>query len=616
MKDKYLRICPYGKKQLDKLVWECMRDTGLILALAVVIVILWNGFFEEKLGVYVVECLVLTVYLGIMEVPNYKLRETENKVEQELLTYFSRVKHRYLSCHHISNAILDAAEGMSYEIQRLAGELYQVLMESERKEKVRDYVLYHRTNKFLKLFLVQAYEASEKGDIMLSEGSSLFSENVEHLRLELMGEVYRKRRQAYEFAGYTFVAVAPVFMMPVLKQWGMEFAPELGFFYAGMGRLIELMTVCATVVIYGFINKAKDIALYSETGGEKIWNTEWIYKNTLAASIIGYFEKMEGKISMSVRQLLLLSGEFITYGKLCFKMVTIAGCSFLLLVSFVIGLHIRERQNVLQRVDSIETIAPVASEEKKLRLSEHMLAVTKQCLSRTEVTETDIRNMLRDKIRLANETMETAAMEEIISKLEQYRTAKTSFLEVFICMLGGVCAGGLPLIQLKFQIRTLKSGAVNEVRQFQSVIIMERRLQGVSIIGLLEDMEIFSVGFRGILRRCINSYGGGPREALLRLKDDGRLLHEGFAELADAFLSVDDVGIAMAFAEVESNRQMLQKMTQLENEINMEKKKDMTELCSKVPMILAVGVYFVLPFFMYSLQGVNEVFELLEEIQV
>lgn len=158
----------------------------IISILAAVVVVLWNGFFEEKPGIYLVECLLLTVYLVIMEVPNYKLREIENKVEQELLNYFSRVKHQYLSCRHISNAVLNASEGMSYEIQRLAGELYHVLMESERKEKVREYILYHRTNKFLKLFLVQAYEASEKGDVMLSEGSSLFSENVEHLRLELM----------------------------------------------------------------------------------------------------------------------------------------------------------------------------------------------------------------------------------------------------------------------------------------------------------------------------------------------------------------------------------------------------------------------------------------------
>jgi len=616
LKAKYLRICPYGNQQLEKLIRECTRDVILISVLASVVVILWNGFFEEIAGAYVVECLLLTIYLVIMEVPNYKLRQTENRVELELLNYFSRVKHQYLSCHHISNAVLDAADGMSYEIQRLAGELYNVLMESERKEKVREYILYHRSNKFLKLFLVQAYETSDKGDIMLTEGNSLFSENVEYLRLELMEEVYRKRKQAHEFAGYTFVAVAPVFMMPLLKQWGLEFAPELGFFYAGTGHLIELITVCATVVIYGFISKAKDIALYSGSAGEKLWNTEFLYKNSYIESMVRWFEKAEGKISSFIREMLLLSGEFVTYGKVCLQMMVIACTTFFLLLGFILGTHARERQNVLHNVDSIETIAPVASEEKKIRLSEYILTVTGQCLDRTDITEAEIRSMLREKIRLANETMETAAVEEILNKLGQYRTARLSFWEAVVCILSSLFTGALPLVRLWLQVQTTKSGAVNEVRQFQSVIVMERKLRGVSIVGLLEDMEIFSVGFRGVLRKCINSYGGGPRDALLRLKEEGRLLHESFADLADAFLSVDDVGIAMAFAEVESNRRMLEKMTRLENEISMERKKDNTDLCSKIPMVLAVGIYFVLPFFLYSLRGVYEVFEVLEGMQM
>ena len=111
----------------------------------------------------------------------------------------------------------------------------------------------------MKLFLVQAYEASEKGDLLLTQEESLFSDNVEHLRLELMEDLYRRKKRAYEFAGYIFVSVTPFFMMPVLKQWGLDFAPELEVFYAGTGKLIELITFFSSVVIYGFINKAKEI---------------------------------------------------------------------------------------------------------------------------------------------------------------------------------------------------------------------------------------------------------------------------------------------------------------------------------------------------------------------
>ncbi len=616
MRTKFQRICPYGKKYLDKLVEECIRDILLLSTLSFVVVLLWNGFFEETPGLYLAESLFLAGYLVLTEVPNYKIMEREDKVYRELLIYFSRVKHKYLSCRHIAGAVLEAADEMSYEIQRLAGELHMVLMESDRKEKVREYILYHRTNRYVKLFLVQAYEASEKGDMMLSEGSSLFSENVEHLRLELMEELYRRKRQAHEFAGYTFVAMAPVFMMPLLKKWGLEFAPELRFFYAGTGKLLELVTVCSAIVIYGFINKAKDIAMFSETRNEKIWNIEWIYKHPMVMSVMERLEERKGSISTKIRRLLLESGENIAYGKLCLQMLTILNCSFLLLVGFHVGLHTKERRAVLEQVDTIETIAPVASDEKKKMLSEHILTVTEVCIKQKDVSKEQIRGLLREKIRLANETTETAAIEEITNKVEQYKDAKISFWEVILCLSGSLMFGALPLLKLSFQVQTAKAGAVHEVRQFQSVIIMERRLQGGTIVGLLEDMEVFSLGFRTVLRRCINTYGAGPKEALLRMKEEGSCLHESFAELADAFLSVDEVGIALAFEEVESNRYLLDKMTQLEAEINLERKKDTTELISKIPMALAVGAYFVLPFFLYALQGVYEIFDVLEGIRL
>ena len=103
---------------------------------------------------------------------------------------------------------------------------------------------------------------------------------------------------------------------------------------------------------------------------------------------------------------------------------------------------------------------------------------------------------------------------------------------------------------------------------------------------------------------------------MLRLKEEGRQIHASFEELADAFLSVDEVGIELAFEEIESSRRLLEKLAQLEADINMEKKKDSTDLLARIPAVLTVGGYFIAPFFLYSLQGVFEVFELLENLQM
>lgn len=607
MQAKYLRICPYGKKHLQQMMNACYREILWLIMLTVPVVLIWNSMLGVYSPVFFLESVFLAVYLIGMEVPNFKIAKKENEVYRELLTYFSRVKHCYMACHHISNAVMNAADGMSYEVQRLAECVYRILTESNRKETVRSYILYQQANEYLKLFLLQAYEASEKGDAFLCD-------NMEHLRLELMEELYRRKKRAHEFSGYVFVSVAPFFMMPLLRSWGLEFAPELSHFYTGAGMLLETITFLITLLIYRLISTAKEITLY-EKRGEKLWNDDFFFRLPVVSSLIYRFERAEGKISNNVRKLIVAAGEKTCFGKICVEMLVVILTAFWGLTSFNAISHQKERRMILERVESIDVIAPVAGDEKKAMLSGHILWVTKEYKNKSGVTVEEIRALLRERIRLGNEAMELMAVQEIQEKLEKYRNAKMSWQEMMLALLGSMGFGMLPLTGLWFRAKTVRVGAEYEVRRFQTIILMERRLPGITVVGLLEDMEVFSRCFAGVLRRCINAYGTGAENSLLRMKQEGACLHESFEELADAFLAVDEVGIELAFAEVESNRRLLEKMSQLEAEISLEEKKDSTDLIAKIPMFLAVGVYFILPFFIHSLQDVYEVFELLEGIQ-
>lgn len=587
---------------------SCMREVLLLAAVSVAAVCLWNSLYEAGSMLYLLESIFMAIYLVGAEVPNYRLQEKENTIYQELLTYLSKVKHCYIACHHISNAVADAAEGMSYETARLASVMSALLMETDRKEKIREYIVKHKINRYLKMFLIQAYEVSEKGDMF-------FAENVEHIRLEIMEEVYRRKRRSYEFTGYMFVTVAPFFLLPVLKQWSLDFAPELKYFYAGVGILLETVIFIATLVIYGMISRAKRISLFVDEADEKIIDLSVVYENALVSGIIRRMERSGGRAGEAIRELLLKSGETISYGRFCFQIVLWIVSSFLLLTSFYAEIHRKERQTVLEQVESIDAIAPVAGEEKKKILADYILEITEACLADTDVTEEEIRVLLRHKVKLGNESIETAMVQEIKNKLQQYEDAKETPAELLICVLGSLIVGSLPILKLRFQVKLLRSEAEYEVRQFQSLLLMERKMKGTTIMGLLEDMEVFSRCFKCTLRKCISSYGADPEGALLRLKQEGGQLHTGFEELADAFLSVDEVGIELAFEEVENNRRLLEKMSRLEAEISIERKKDSIDSLARIPMVLAVGIYFILPFAVYSLQGAFEVFELLEEMQ-
>ena len=76
------------------------------------------------------------------------------------------------------------------------------------------------------------------------------------------------------------------------------------------------------------------------------------------------------------------------------------------------------------------------------------------------------------------------------------------------------------------------------------------------------------------------------------------------------------VFIEVEIAEIENDRRLLEKISKLENEVAHEKKRDELEIMSQIPMLMSVGLYFIFPFFNYSLESVADVFRLLEEMKL
>lgn len=435
---QYHNICPYEEKTVERFVRRDFQWIAALFAPTVIGVIVWNRWCEAESFWFLFGCCALLMYVISLEIPKFHCRVLQQQLLQEWIAFLAGVKHHYLSEHNVINAIWESAADKREEVRRHAMEQSRILMGNYRKEKVREYVLYTGYHQYLKLFLVQAYETSEKGDAFSEHGGSLFAENLERLRMELMEERYRRKKQDYEFTGYLLVVLAPVLAMPLLRQWGIGFSDTMLDFYRHGGKLLEVVTLLVTFYTYRFLQNVR----YAKANPYK-------------------------------------SGSFM-------------------------------------------------------------------------------------------------------------RMLKMGYLE---------------------------QEAYYEVRQFQTVLLMERGLDGVTIPELLENMEIFSRIFREVLRVCINSYLSGPEKALRKMKEEGTKIHPAFGELADSFLAVDAVGVAGAFAEVENNRLMLDKMVRLEEEISFRKHKGRLDLAAYLPSILAVGGYFILPFLFQSLQSVSQVMQMLEELQ-
>lgn len=609
---QYMRCCPYGAERLKKLSYKTAWTAICVAAAAGVGVFFWNLYIEHRVSSYCFMSIALAVYVACVEVPEWYIRRVEERLYHSMLRYFAAVKHLYLSYKNIPNAIHDAAEETGEEIRLHAAVFYDILIGSARRERVRSYVESETNCRYLKMFLVQAYEASEKGDMKTLYSESLFSENIEYLRMEVMQEIYRRKRRAHELSGYTFVTLAPVFTMSVLRRWGISFTAELEGFYAGAGNSIVLLCFIATLAVYAAINRAKEVGFQKK---EVRFLTEHFAEKRQIYQFLKRIERMAGARLNWLKRLLMQSGMHVSLEGI---LARIAGNTLLILIVMLLffsNLHIRERGRILYEAAWAEQIVPTASEQMRKALGEHMLALVKQHKNGNIPTEDEIITELRELIYLPNKAVEKAIAEEILQKLIKLKHIHIKWYEILLCIFCAFLGAVIPIAELVYRKGLIYAGAVEEIKQFQSVIWLERRLEGLTIVRLLEDMEIFAVVFQPVIRECVNSYSSGPREALQKMKAMGGIVHESFSDLADGFLAVEEVGMKEAFAEVENNRSMLEKMSQLEADIQMERKKDSTDLLSRIPMFLTVGVYFILPFLWTSFAGVGEVFLMLEELQ-
>ena len=607
---RYLAACPYDELSLMRLTAESIGYT-LLCSIGSVLLIFLLHFLFGSIGLYTVSCCVLISYVCYIEVLNSRVKAVEDKVANGFIDYIAGVKHLFLHYRDVPQAVMEAADGLSVEIRLHAQKLYQILSGANRQPLVKEYALSSTTSWYLKLFLSQAYDASERGEMKKADGSSIFTSNLEFLRLEIMRESHSRNLRGYRLQGYTFVILAPYFCIPFLKQWGMEFFPDLTGFYNGAGQFIIALSFFVTLFCYGLMTKAKRLHYRQvDTGKSGSILGNLFYKGSIKRMISKLEERVAGKTKL--KKMLSEVREDIPIGVFFLKMIFIGIGMFLVSITFIVMVHTQNRNDLLERVDNINNIISTSNEKQKRLLTENILFLTNKYKNITEPAEEFIRADLLANVRISNKAVVTAVVEEIVQRVHRYQNEYMKWYEFLIAVFLAVVMSFLPVFDLYYRMMLMKTERNREIKQFQVLILMEKHFPGVTIAGLLEEMETFALLYQPAIRRCLNNFSAGPKEALYTLKMEEKDSPR-FTEIIDGFLSVDTAGIQMAFDEIGSNREMLEKTEALEEEINLNRHVDMADIVAYIPALLVVGVYFIVPICMSAIVGTSDIFALMDE---
>lgn len=608
---RYLAACPYDELSLMRLTAESIGYT-LLCSIGSVLLIFLLHFLFGSIGFYTLSCCVLISYVCYIEVLNSRVKAVEDKVANGFIEYIAGVKHLFLHYRDVPQAVMEAADGLSIEIRLHAQKLYQILSGANRQPLVKEYALSSTTSWYLKLFLSQAYDASERGEMKKADGSSIFTSNLEFLRLEIMRESHSRNLRGYRLQGYTFVILAPYFCIPFLKQWGIEFFPDLTGFYNGAGQFIIALSFFVTLFCYGLMTKAKRLHYRQVDAGKRgsiLGNL--FYKGSIKRMISKLEERVAGKTKL--KKMLSKVQEDIPIGVFFLKMILIGIVMFCISITFIFMVHTQNRNDLLERVDNISNIASTSNEKQKQLLAENILLLTNKYKNITDPAEELIRADLLSSVRISNKAVVTAVVEEIVQRVHRYQNEYMKWYEFLIAVFLAVVVSFLPVFDLYYRVMLMKTERNREIKQFQVLILMEKHFPGVTIAGLLEEMETFALIYQPSIRRCLNNFSAGPKEALYTLKMEEKDSPR-FTEIIDGFLSVDTAGIQMAFDEIGSNREMLEKTEALEEEINLNRHVDMADMVAYIPALLVVGVYFIVPICMSAIVGTGDIFALMDEM--
>ncbi len=503
-------ICPYSPTEL-----RLKREKIVIISFGASVLGMMTVLLANGIGTFTCLAMVFTAYILMREIPLHLLGRMRNGLYAKLPAYLSAVRKKYFNIGNIPEAVREAARGMSTEIRLNAEEIYGILLLGNRREKVREYAGKSLRNRFLKLFLIQAYEASEYGDGRGEKDDSVFAENLNILRAGITGELYASRKMTYMFSGYMTVAVLPVMFFGLVQKAGISFSDRLIEFYGGSGKTVLLTAFLAAFFIYRMV---------SEAGKERGRRSMKQGKGFLTR-LYGRLEGNEGIACTAIRKLLRETDSEDNVAGTLFKMT--AAFAFPIMIGLISGIH------------------------------------------------------------------------------------NTSFGKTILVLLGAV-SGIMPVFELMYKQARNRMMMVEEIKRMQMVIIMERRLESITVTALLSDLELFAGAFGNEIRECLNTWSAGPEAALRTLKEKGKRKSDYFDSISDGFLSVDEVGIEEAFSDTLSDRESMVRIEELENNIRMEKRRDITDMMAWLPGLIMLGGYFIIPFLRLTISEMEEMFRLLK----
>ncbi len=560
--------------------------------------------------------IVLLSFIGDTVVEIF-INNLQNKLLRQQVHYLELLRHKYYEHKSVEDANYETCSSLnnkgSFEVYVQAERINDILTASDIEGELQKY--YETApNKYFKMLAGILYITKEYGDTQV-QGSSIFIRCMAYLGGEIKAELYKREKLKYALKSLNVIAIVPLFFLKPLRNWAASsFAPLESFYSSRMGIVLAIMTIFISVIAYMTLRKLQRVdrpgkAGFSHKSLEQKLYANGFYKLVDRLVPKGYTTKKNELMELIKNAMAPLNIYTLYTRRLLF------GClAFLLGLGLTMGLNAYSRYAILYLPQMPEGyLGGKLSADEKQRL---------------QVIADQDRAVIQ---KLGNSASDKAVYEEVVKReafdgkeieasvlrirLKMQAISKNIFWwwQLLICILLYWAGYQAPVISLSFMAKIRKIDMEEEVSQFQTIILMLMHMSRVHVEEILEWMESFSVHFKEPLQKCLSNFSSGSYEALEELKSE--VAFPPFIGIVDNLqLACEDLGVARAFEELESEMTFNRETRKDSNERIVERKKNLGNMIGFMPLYALIVLYLVIPMIVSGMESIEAFYRQLSQL--
>ena len=144
----------------------------------------------------------------------------------------------------------------------------------------------------------------------------------------------------------------------------------------------------------------------------------------------------------------------------------------------------------------------------------------------------------------------------------------------------------------------------DEVMQYQTIILMQMKIERVNVEMILEWLERYANIFKEPITKCVNNYESGAWEALEELKND--VTYPQLITIVESLqAAVEKIPIREAFDELDTEREYYQEKRKASNERLISRKGMIGKVIGFAPMIVLFVGYLIVPLVVIGLTSMS-----------